>query len=112
MADRNDAIAEGATLRPKCRGYRDNDDGWSMDWSEVGRHSQFATGGPGPLQERDVSFADPRNAFGSFINRLHGGDNWNLRGRPQPIWDQNPEVVALTFRVIRANIDSVEVLAA
>lgn len=103
---REDAIAEGCTSRPNCNGFQDRYEGWSMDWSEVGKFSKFATGGPGPLKERDVSIGDPRNAFGSYINRLHNGDGWNLPGKPTPIWDENPEIVAVTFTVHNANIDA------
>lgn len=46
-----------------------------------------------------------RYAFGNFINRLHGGPNWNLK--PSSLWAENPEVVALTFRCIHQNIDQV-----
>lgn len=109
---REDAIAEGATMRPKCYGFRDQSDGWSMDWSAVGGFSKYASDGPGPLQERDICFADPRNAFGSFLNEIHGGPRWNMPGKPMPIWDVNPFVVAITFRVIKANIDAPEARAA
>lgn len=33
---RADAIAEGATMRPHCRGFQVAEDGWSMDWSALG----------------------------------------------------------------------------
>lgn len=101
---RADAIAEGATMRPKCYGFRDQRDGWSMDWSEVGRKSRFSSGPDDTLTETDISLADPVNAFGSFINRLHGGPNWNLK--PTSLWDKNPEVVVLTFTPQRQNVDA------
>jgi len=100
---KSDAIAEGATARPNCSGFGDRNEGWSMDWSQVGEHSRFATGGPGPLRERDISLGDPISAFSSFINELHGGKNWNLR--PTNLWAENPWVVALTFTVEQRNID-------
>jgi len=105
---REDAIAEGCTSRPDCTGFQDRYEGWSMDWSEIGRFSKFATGGAGPLQARDIAIGDPRHAFGSFINRLHNGDGWNLPGKPTPIWDVNPYVVALTFTVHKQNIDAMK----
>lgn len=40
--------------------------------------------------------------FEQLWKRLHGAESW----------DANPDVVALSFKVIRANIDSVEALAA
>jgi hypothetical protein len=101
---RDDAIAEGATSRPNCSGFRQMGTGWSMDWSEVGKFSRHATGGPGPLREQDISLGDPRAAFGAFINLLHGGERWNCNGTV-PLWDQNPFVVAVTFQVAKANID-------
>lgn len=44
----------------------------------------------------------PRRQFERLWRSLHGPDSW----------DANPEVVALTFRVVRANIDSAEAWAA
>lgn len=38
------------------------------------------------------------NVFGTLWSELHGRENWNA----------NPDVVALTFRVVKANIDSRE----
>lgn len=108
---RDDAIAEGATPRPNCSGFRSQYEGWSMDWSQVGQFSKYATGGPGPLQERDVSLPTPQSAFGAYINELHGGPRWNCNGKV-PLWDQNPFVVAPSFRVIKANIDAPEARAA
>jgi hypothetical protein len=100
---RADAIAEGATMRSACYGFRSMDNGWSMDWSQVGKWSRFGSGPHGALTGADVALADPRNAFGSFINELHGGPRWNLK--PTNLWDENPEVVVLTFKVHTANVD-------
>ncbi len=108
---RDDAIAEGATSRPNCNGFRQLSTGWSMDWSEVGKFSRFADGGPGPLLEQDISHGDPRFAFGGFINLLHGGERWNCNGSI-PLWDQNPFVVAISFDVIKAHIDAMSHLPA
>lgn len=102
-----DAILEGATARPACNGFEQRYDGWSMDWSEVGQFSKYATGGSGPLLERDISLASANSAFLGFINELHGGPRWNCNGKV-PLSDQNPYIVALTFRVIKANIDAPE----
>lgn len=94
-----DAIAEGATSRRGCSGYKDRDYGWSMDWSRADS---------GEVQLRDIALSTPQAAFGNFINVLHNGERWNMPGKPAPIWDQNPYVVAITVRVIKANIDSAE----
>lgn len=105
-----DAIAEGATSRPRCSGFRDMEDGWSMDWSRVGQFSKHATGGPGPLKERDVSLRSARSAFASYMNELHGGPHWSTYG---PILsDENPWVIAYTFDTIKQNIDRIEQVAA
>jgi len=90
-----DARAEGATQRLECHGFRDMYPGWSMDWSKVGEHSDYATGGPGPLQERDISLGDACMAFASYWNEINGPG----------AWEANPWVVALTFTVHRCNID-------
>jgi hypothetical protein len=94
----DDAKLEGAESRPNCSGYNDGREGWSMDWSRVGTKG---TGGM-ILRERDLCLATPRAAFGNYWCRLHGPDSWNA----------NPEVVALTFKVIKANIDAPEARAA
>lgn len=90
-----DAIAEGATSRPACHGFRSTDDGWSMDWSAVGQQSRFGTGGV--LTERDVSLGGARWAFASYWNDINGPD----------AWDANPWVVAVSFTPILANVDQV-----
>jgi len=90
-----DAEAEGATSRPKCHGFQGMYPGWSMDWSKVGERSDYATGGPGPLQERDISLGDARMAFANYWGSLNGPG----------AWEANPWVVALTFAVHRCNID-------
>lgn len=86
-----DAIAEGATWRPECAGFQFRDIGWSMDWKEP---------------SRDHALVTAPDAFGAFINELHGGPHWNLKSTPS-LWQQNPWVVAVTFRVEHRNIDSV-----
>ena len=39
-----------------------------------------------------------RMAFGNFINKLHGGDNWNIK--PTNLWDENPWVWVIEFSKI------------
>jgi hypothetical protein len=39
-----------------------------------------------------------RMAFAFYINRLHGGKNWNLK--PSSLWDENPLVWIVEFSVI------------
>lgn len=89
-----DAIAEGATSKPKIAGWQNQNDGWSMDW---------------PLSEPerdwgDVCLGSARFAFAAFINELHGGRLWNCKADPS-LWDQNPEVAAITFAVHHQNVD-------
>ncbi|MFN7128247.1 MAG: hypothetical protein ACK4OJ_04205 [Brevundimonas sp.] len=93
---RADAIAEGATLQPI--GVAPGG-GWSMDWSRVGAHGWNGD----PVTARDIALGDPQMAFANFINELHGGPRWNFYyngdGRyPEPIFDANPWVWALTLR--------------
>ena len=47
----------------------------------------------------DHTFASPRNAFGNLINEVNGGPRWNMPGKPTPIWDENPEVVKISFKL-------------
>lgn len=97
-----DAIAEGATMRPKCRGFRNQYDGWSMDWSQVGKPSRFGSN-EGRLDESDVALSSATSAFGAFINELHD-PRWNLKG--DGIWGENPWCAAISFSTTPANIDS------
>lgn len=101
-----DAVAEGATSRPGCSNRFYN--GWCMDWSHVGEPDRYGTNGV--LTETDVCLGSARSAFASFINRLHGGPNWNIKSEP-PLWDQNPSMVALTFTIHRVNIDAMPAAA-
>lgn len=91
-----DALAEGATSRPNCSGFRDAYPGWSMDWSQVGRPSRFARDGK-CLSESDVSLGSAVSAFAGFVNELRD-PKWNLKG--DGIFGANPWVVAITFRRI------------
>jgi hypothetical protein len=83
-----DAMAEGATMRPRCFGSRGRQDGWSMDWSVVGRRDRFGT--DGRLTEADVALESPRWAFANYWTRLYG--------KPGELWDDNPEVIVIAFR--------------
>lgn len=100
----DDARAEGATMRLECSGFQGRDPGWSMDWSRVGQPSRWAAKG-GVLSERDVSLDSARSAFASFINELHD-PQWNLKG--DGIFGANPWVAAITFRIVKQNIDALE----
>jgi len=106
---RDDAIAEGATSRPNSYGLGTAHDGWSMDWSRLGQTDR--TSGL-PLTERDISLCTPETAFENFINELHGGPKWNFyyngdRRYPQPIFETNPWVWAVSFVVHRLHVDAV-----
>jgi hypothetical protein len=99
----DDAVAEGATAREKCSGLLGRDNGWSMDWSRVGQLSAYAfrpPGGPAktPLKESDISLCDPKAAFASYFNDLHGPD----------AWARNAWVWAYNLSVHHGNIDSME----
>lgn len=99
-----DAIAEGATCRPSCTGFKDSNTGWSMDWSRVGEPSRFATGADGkatPLTERDVALGSAKYAFANFWNSISCG----------AAWEANPWVSAITFTVHHCNIDQMAVAA-
>lgn len=97
-----DAIAEGATSRPRCSGFADLYDGWCMDWSRVGQPSRWAKQGM-VLTESDISLGSPVSAFAGFINGLHD-PFWSHKG--DGIFGANPWVVATTFTVRHANIDT------
>jgi len=98
-----DAMAEGAAMRARCCGFNRNDDGWSMDWSEVGKPSKWGHDGM-TLSEGDLALVSPQSAFGAYINQLHGGRYWSSKPE-EPLWDQNPWVWALNFNVHHQNID-------
>ncbi len=96
---RADAIAEGATPRAvegAVGGQR-----WCMDWSRLGSIAFGTT----RIRPQDIGLADPQMAFANYINQLHGGPRWNFYYNgdaryPKPIWDVNPWVWAITFRVL------------
>ena len=87
----DDARAEGATMRPACNGFQHRYPGWSMDWSEVGKPSHFATGAQrgkkAPLTESDVSLGSAKWAFASLWNTINGPS----------AWDANPWVWVIAF---------------
>jgi hypothetical protein len=84
-----DAKAEGASMRLECSGFRNQDPGWSMDWTRAEM---------GKLPYSDISLPDPQMAFANLWNSLHGPDAWGA----------NPWVVAYTFTVQRGNIDALK----
>lgn len=81
-----DAIAEGATSKPNCNGFRSMYDGWSMDWPTTEPERGW----------KDVSLGSARSAFGAYINEIHGGPRWNCKPEPS-LWDQNPLVWVVCF---------------
>lgn len=91
----DDARAEGATMRPSCNGFQRRYPGWSMDWSEVGKPSYFATGAQrgkkAPLTESDVSLGSAKWAFASFFTNIHGPG----------AWDANPYVWVISFQRVK-----------
>ena len=92
---REDAISEGAVMRPACNGCMSRYDGWSMDWSTVGAPSKFGVNGI--LTEQCISMGDPQGAFFSYWSDIYG----------QQSYDRNPWVWAISFDVIRRNVDEV-----
>jgi hypothetical protein len=92
------AIAEGATSRKVHNGYGSEYDGWSMDWSRVGQPSLYGSNG-GLLTEYDIALSSAQSAFGSLINQLHGGKNWNLK--PSNLWFENPWVWVINFQRVK-----------
>lgn len=93
-----DAIAEGASSRPSCFGCGRHAQGWSMDWSRIGSVAEGST-----LSEADIALGSARSAFGNFINGLHDKD-WHIKNTSS-LWEDNPEVIALTFRVHHCNVN-------
>jgi hypothetical protein len=91
----DDARAEGATMRPSCNGFQHRYPGWSMDWSEVGKPSYFATGAQrgkkAPLTESDVSLGSAKWAFASLWNRING----------LGAWDDNSWVWVISFERVK-----------
>lgn len=78
---KEDAIKEGATFRPYCHGYANKDNGWSMDWSKVGK----------TLSESDVCLGSAQYAFGNFWNATHK--------KVEHKWEANPFVWVIDFKI-------------
>ncbi|HDR9036069.1 TPA: hypothetical protein QDB07_003577 [Burkholderia vietnamiensis] len=70
----------GRTFHPIVRGTQRN--GWHM--GDATSHKQC--------------LGSARYAFANLINRLHGGENWNLKG--PGLWEANPWVWVVEFRRI------------
>lgn len=62
---------------------------------EKGKHGFFNVFGK---DDPDFTFASPKYAFANLINRVCNGPRWNMPGKPTPVWDENPEVVKISFR--------------
>lgn len=90
-----DAIAEGATSKRNCHGYKNLHDGWSMNWPDSEPENGWG----------QISLGSPIYAFANFICKLHGGEDWNLK--PSNLWDENPWIVAVTFKAHKCNIDRI-----
>lgn len=89
-----DAILEGArkfddipVVTPFKYGEPDR---WSMEQPE----------------NTDQCLGSPIGAFANYINKLHGGKNWNCKPGPS-LWDRNEWVWAISFDVINKNVDQV-----
>lgn len=93
---REDAIAEGATSKPDDGPFhRTRSPIWSMDWPATKPAEGWG----------HVSMGSPQYAFANYVNRIHGGPRWNLK--PTNAWNENHWVWAISFEVIRQNIDAV-----
>lgn len=81
-----DAIAEGATFLDLGKNQWGNKlDGWSMD-------------DPHP-RDHERCLGTAQYAFANYINRLHGGPNWNFKSEPS-LWDANPWIWVIEFKRI------------
>lgn len=78
-----DAQAEGARWKDFGRNkYNQQMPGWSME---------------GPFPDHfGKCLNTARLAFGNYINKIHGGENWNLK--PSNLWDENPWVWCVSFK--------------
>lgn len=86
---KDDAIAEGAKQWDVLEGTSARLPRWSME----------------PQTSEQCCMHGPQMAFANYINKLHGGENWNLK--PSNLWAENPWAWALTFEILRENVDSV-----
>jgi hypothetical protein len=87
-----DAIAEGVTSRPNCSGYNKRDDGWSMDWSRVGKPSKWASNRE-TISEPDISFVTTKYALGNYWNAPHK--------KPEEKFEADPFVFVYQFEIIK-----------
>ncbi len=85
-----DAVAEGAQVRPGCYGYQSRLPGWAMDWARIGTHSRSLRR---LLEARDLSLGAARLAFGSY---------WNACAKDASAWCANPWVWVVEFRKVEA----------
>lgn len=77
-----DAIKEGAEWRDLGRcGLGFPLSGWSMEHP----------------QHHGYCLNTARMAFANFINKLHGGNNWNIK-KQTSLWDANPWVWVIEFK--------------
>lgn len=74
------SIDGGRTFHPVVRGTQRN--GWHM----------------GDATSHMRCMGSAKYAFANLINRLHGGENWNLRG--PGLWEANPWVWVVEFKRI------------
>jgi hypothetical protein len=88
---REDAMAEGATSKPNSSGWDNKHDGWRMEWPDEEPAEGWSF----------ISLGSPQDAFGNYINELHGGKNWNLKG--SNIWHENPFMWVVEFRRVEHN---------
>lgn len=100
-----DALAEGIALaftEDECRttvgliGSKPEDHGWTnyLWHGHVGRGITHAQADSWPYQFS--TYKDPRRSFASLWARINGAASW----------DENPFVVAISSRVVKANIDT------
>ncbi|WP_211221095.1 hypothetical protein [Desulfotignum balticum] len=76
-----EAIAEGARYKYFDTGFASPEKRWSMEYPFPKKYFQC--------------LPTARMAFANYINRLHGGKNWNLK--PSNLWDENPMVWIVEF---------------
>lgn len=85
-----DAIKEGATSRPNIEGYNNKYEGWSMDWSNVGKPSKYSE--TGILSESDICLGSARSAFGNHWNATHK--------KPEKKFEASPFCWVVSFEII------------
>lgn len=99
-----DAVAEGLKKLSKDAAGQEAR-GFSPTW-KYGLPEPDGLPGPQGWQWHEWRIS-PIDAFQKLWESLHGDGSWD-----EGSWDENPEVVAITFRVIKANIDAPEARAA